>query len=62
MKQVLSVAGVLLLIAVAIFGCLLIFGVMSIDAVLGNMLKIVAAIILLSICWGLVGLLMNRKD
>ena len=62
MKQILSVAGVLLLIAVAIFGCLLIFGVMSFDAVLGNMLKIVAAIILLSICWGLVGLLMNRKD
>ena len=62
MKQIINTAGVLILIAVAIFGCLYIFGVMSFDTILSNLVKIVAAIVLLAVCWALVAMMMNRKD
>ena len=62
MKQIINTAGVLILIAVAIFGCLYIFGVMSFDSILSNLLKIVAAIVLLGVCWALVALMMGKKD
>ena len=62
MKQIINTAGVLILIAVAIFGCLYIFGVMSFDSILGNLLKIVAAIVLLGACWALVAMMMGKKD
>jgi hypothetical protein len=62
MKQIVNVAGVLILIAVAIFGCLYIFGVMGLDSILSNLLKIVAAVVLLAICWALVAMMMDKKD
>jgi hypothetical protein len=62
MKQIINVAGVLILIAVAIFGCLYIFGVMGFDTILSNLLKIVGAIILLGICWALVAVMMGGKE
>lgn len=62
MKQIVNVAGVLILIAVAIFGCLYIFGVMGFDSILSNLLKIVAAVVLLAICWALVAMMMDKKD
>ena len=49
MKQIINTAGVLILIAVAIFGCLYIFGLMSFDTILSNLVKIVAAIVLLAV-------------
>ena len=62
MKQIVNVAGVLILIAVAIFGCLYIFGVMGLDGILSNLLKIVAAIALLAVCWALVAMMMDKRD
>ena len=62
MKQIVNTAGVLILIAIAIFGCLYIFGLMSFDTILSNLVKIVAAIVLLAVCWALVAMMMNRKD
>ena len=62
MKRIVNVAGVLILIAVAIFGCLYIFGVMGLDSILSNLLKIVAAVVLLAICWALVAMMMDKKD
>lgn len=62
MKQIVNVAGVLILIAVAIFGCLYIFGVMGLDSILSNLLKIVAAIALLAACWALVAMMMDKKE
>ena len=61
MKQILTIAGLLIVLAIAIFGCLLIFGIISLESAGGNLLKIIAAISLLGGCAVLVGLLM-RKD
>jgi len=61
MKQIVSISAVLAVIAVAIFGCLYIFGMMSPESALSNLLKVVAAIVLLGGCSALVAFLMGTK-
>jgi type IV secretory pathway VirB2 component (pilin) len=61
MKQIVSISAVLAVISVAIFGCLYIFGLMSPEAALSNLLKVVAAIALLGGCSALVVFLMGSK-
>lgn len=61
MKQIVSISAVLAVIAVAIFGCLYIFSLMSPEAVLSNLVKVLAAIVLLGGCSALVVFLTGNK-
>ena len=61
MKQILTIAGLLIVIAIAIFGCLLIFGIVSFESAGGSFMKMIAAIALLGGCAALAGMLI-RKD
>lgn len=54
MKQIVSISAILAVISVAIFGCLYIFGLMSPDRVASNLVKVLAAIVLLGGCGALV--------
>lgn len=62
MKQILSISAVMTVIAVAIFGCLYIFGLLSQESALSNLVKVVAAIILLGGCSALVVFLTGSKE
>lgn len=62
MKQILTIAGFLIVLAIAIFGCLLIFGVISFESAGGSFIKMIAAIALLGGCAALIGLLMAKKE
>lgn len=61
MKQIVSISAVLAVISVAIFGCLYIFGLMSPESVASNLLKVLAAIVLLGGCAALVVVLTGSK-
>jgi len=61
MKQIVSISAVLAVISVAIFGCLYIFGLMSPENVLSNLIKVLAAIVLLGGCSALVVFLTGSK-
>lgn len=60
MKGIATVAGVLLVIAIAIVGCLLIFDVISFGVATSNLLKVTAAIVLLGICAALIAILARK--
>jgi len=63
MKQIASISAILAVITVAIFGCLYIFGLLSAETATSNLLKVVAAIVLLGGCSALVALFAgNKKD
>ena len=61
MKQILSIALVLVVLAVAILGCLAIFDVMSYEYAMSNLMKVVAAIVLLGSCSAAITALMRSK-
>ncbi|MGB5629884.1 MAG: hypothetical protein WBM57_10990 [Woeseiaceae bacterium] len=61
MKQIVSISAVLAVVAVAIFGCLYIFGVLGQEIVLSNLVKVLAAIVLLGGCSALVVFLTGNK-
>ena len=50
MKQTGIIMAFFLVLSVAVFGCLIIFDVMSMDKAMGYMLKSAAAILLLGVC------------
>ena len=54
MKQIVTVSAILSVLAIAIFGCLIIFDVISFDAGLTNLFKIVGALVLLGACAALI--------
>jgi hypothetical protein len=62
MKQIMTIAGFLIVLAIAIFGCLLIFGVITFESAGGSFIKMIAAIALLGGCAALIGLLMAKKE
>jgi len=62
MKQILMITAILSILAVALFGCLYIFEVLSYESALSNLVKFVAAIVLLGGCSALVMALMRSKD
>lgn len=62
MKQILMITAILSILAVALFGCLYIFEVLSYESALSNLMKFVAAIVLLGGCSALVMALMRSKD
>ena len=54
MKRIVTVTAILSVLAIAVFGCLIIFEVTTFDVALSNLLKIVAAILLLGGCSALI--------
>ena len=62
MKQILMITAILSILAVALFGCLYIFEVLSYESAMSNLFKFVAAIVLLGGCSALVMALMRSKD
>ena len=61
MKQILSISLVLVVLAVAILGCMAIFGAVSYEYAMSNLMKIVAAIVLLGGCSALITFLLRSK-
>ena len=61
MKQILSIALVLVVLAVAILGCLAFFDVMSYEYAMSKLMKVVAAIVLLGGCSAANTALMRSK-
>lgn len=61
MKQIVTVTAILSVLVIAIFGCLMIFEVMSFDAALSGLLKIVAAIVLLGVCSALITFFLRSR-
>ena len=62
MKQLAIITAALSVVTIAVFGCLYIFGMMSYENALTNLLKVVAAIVLLGVCSAVIGLLMGGKN
>lgn len=61
MKQIISITLVLVVLAVAVLGSLAIFEVVSYKSAMSNLLKIVAAVVLLGGCSALIAIVM-RSD
>ena len=61
MKQILTITVVLIVLAVAIVGCLFIFDLMSLDDATSNVLKVGGAILLLGACSAAISALMGAK-
>lgn len=59
MKQILTICGLLVVLLIAIVGCMVIFDVMSADAAIPVVLKFGGAIVLLGVCSALVMILMG---
>ena len=62
MKNILIATVVLAVFAVATVGCLYIFEILSYDVAISNLMKIVAAIILLGGCSALIAFLVRSKN
>ena len=62
MKQIVTVTAILSVLTIAIFGCLVIFELMTFDAALSNLLKIVAAIVLLGGCSALITFVLRSRE
>jgi uncharacterized SAM-binding protein YcdF (DUF218 family) len=63
MKQILTITVVLAVFAIAIVGSLYIFEVLSYEVAMSNLLKAVAAIVLLGGCSAVIAFLMrSRKE
>jgi hypothetical protein len=61
MKQILTITVVLAVFAIAIVGSLYIFEVLSYEVAMSNLLKVVAAIVLLGSCSAVIAFLMRSK-
>ena len=61
MKKIFTITGVLAVFAIAIMGSLYIFKILSYEVAMSNLLKVVAAIVLLGGCSALVAFLMRSK-
>ena len=61
MNRVMSITGIFAVLAIAIFGCLLIFDVVSLGTAGENLLRVIAAIALLAVCAALVGILVRSS-
>jgi len=61
MKQILMIGAFLIILLLAIVGCLFIFGVMDPESAMSSLLKFGGAIVLLGVCAALVTLLMGKK-
>jgi len=62
MKRIISISAVLIVLAIAIFGCLVIFEFVSMDDALSNLSKIVAMVVLLGGCVAVITMLSSKKD
>ena len=62
MKQILMICAFLIILLLAIVGCLFIFGVMDLESSMSVLLKFGGAIVLLGVCAALVTLLMGSDD
>jgi hypothetical protein len=62
MKKIAIICAFLLVIMAAIMGVLAIFGMMSTDAFLSNMLKFGGAIVVLGIASALVAMMMGSRE
>jgi arginine exporter protein ArgO len=62
MKKIAVICAFLIVIMAAIMGVLTIFGVMSTDSLLSNMLKFGGAIVLLGIASALIAMMMGNKE
>ncbi len=62
MRQIFIIIAVLSILALAVMGCLWIFGIISFDAAASNLVKVVAAIALLGGCAAIVAILMGSKN
>jgi arginine exporter protein ArgO len=62
MKKIAIICAFLLVIMAAIMGVLTIFGMMSTEALLSNMLKFGGAIVVLGVASALISLMMNSKN
>ena len=61
MKQIAIISAVLAVLATATMGCLYLFEVMSFDAAMTGLMKIVGAIVLLGGCSALIALLLRAN-
>lgn len=61
MKKILTITGVLSVIVIATVGCLYIFDILSYEDSVSNLLKAVAAIVLLGGCSALVAFLVRSN-
>jgi len=61
MKKIVTITAVLAVITAATVGCLYIFGVLSFEVAMSNLLKVVAAIVLLGGCSALIAFLMDSR-
>ena len=61
MKKILTITVVLSVFAVATVGCLYIFDMLSYEDAMSNLLKVVAAIVLLGGCSALIAFLMRTN-
>ncbi len=62
MKQILTICGLLVILLVAVVGCMVIFDVISMASAESIVLKFGGAIVLLGVCSALVMMLMGSKS
>ena len=62
MKKIAIICAFFLVIMAAVFGLMIIFGMMSFETALSNMLKFGGAIVVLGIASALIALMMNSKN
>ena len=62
MKKIAVICAFLIVIMAAILGVLTIFGMMSFDSALSNLLKAGGAIVVLGIASALISLMMGKKE
>jgi len=61
MRQIVMVCGILIVLLLATTGCLFIFGIMSMESAVSNMVKFGAAIVLLGACAAAIKMMMGKK-
>jgi len=61
MKQILMICAFLIILLLAIVGCLFIFGVMDLESAMSSLLRFGGAILLLGACAALATALMGRS-
>lgn len=62
MRQIAMVCGILIVLLLATIGCLFIFGIMSLDSAVSNIVKLSAAIVLLGACAAAIKMMMGKKE
>jgi len=62
MKKIIVATAVVFVLAIALIGCMIIFGALSMDYGLNLLLKVGAAVLLLGGCSALLSYLLNRNS